>query len=105
MLSTGLQFLMVACLANNLSAFVPAKILSPMSICHALKRWDIDEIAIIPIPQEQILLPGQSRYLHFYEDRLLKLGEYSQKNGGLVALGFYDETDETMLTVCTLCQM
>jgi hypothetical protein len=53
----------------------------------------------------EILLPGQSRYLHFYEDRFVELGEYSIANGAIVALGFFNGVDGSLLSTCTLAEI
>ena len=31
-------------------------------------------LAVLPFPMQEILLPGQTRYLHFYEEQFVRLG-------------------------------
>jgi len=37
-------------------------------------------LALIPFSLDEILLPGQSRYLHFYEDRLVRMGRLPRRS-------------------------
>lgn len=62
------------------------------------------ECAILPFDLQEILLPGQKRYLHFYEERFIRLAEYAAKNHGVVAMSFFSGDNE-MLRVCTLCEI
>lgn len=46
---------------------------------HGVAEWreaGSDVLALIPFSLDEILLPGQSRYLHFYEERLIRMGTH-----------------------------
>lgn len=46
---------------------------------HGVAEWreaGTNVVALIPFSLDEILLPGQSRYLHFYEERLVRMGTH-----------------------------
>lgn len=64
------------------------------------------DCAILPFGLTEVLLPGQTRYLHFYEERCVKLGEWSQReNNGVLAMAYSGSSSTTLLSVCTLVEI
>jgi len=87
MLQTRLNTILgtLALLAGVGSPF--KQIITPI---HTKHRWNVgltrngvaewrekgsNVLALIPFSLDEILLPGQSRYLHFYEERLVRMGK------------------------------
>ena len=53
----------------------------------------LKEICILPFPYNEVLLQGETKQLRLYEDRFIKLFEYSQdKLSGVVAMGLLAES-------------
>ena len=76
------------------------------------RQWQEQEsgekrsICVLPFEVPELLMPGQTRYLNFYEARFLKLGEKSQnEHFGMIAMAFFSGGEGAMLRVCTLVQI
>ena len=53
----------------------------------------LKEICILPFPYNEVLLQGETKQLRLYEDRFIKLFDYSQeKLSGVVAMGLLAES-------------
>jgi len=53
----------------------------------------LKEICILPFPYEEVLVQGETKQLRLYEDRFIKLFDYSQdKLSGVVAMGLLAES-------------
>jgi Lon protease-like protein len=82
-------------------------------VTAGLKQWKEEaektgkkELAVLPFEVPELLLPGQTRYLHFYEDRFVRLGEKAQnEHQGMLAMAFFSGSEGAMLRVCTLVQI
>ncbi|KAJ1447354.1 hypothetical protein M885DRAFT_543108 [Pelagophyceae sp. CCMP2097] len=62
------------------------------------------DLGLLPFGLEEVLLPGQARYLHFYESRFLSLFEHAtSKNEGLVACGYFG--GNRLVTIGTLAKI
>ena len=58
-----------------------------------LLLWsELRDLGCLPFDREEILLPGDSRYLHLYESRFLALFEFAtEERNSTVALGFFTD--------------
>ena len=65
-------------------------LLTTLQAANALAATTTKRLPLMPFGADEVLIPGQSRYLHLYEARFLSLFEYCTREcDDDVVLGFF----------------